>query len=45
MLDITFDVSVLDINKADIIYEAFNASISRLYKALTCLPFYHLKNR
>ena len=26
MLDIAFDVSVLDINKADIIYKAFNAS-------------------
>ena len=26
MLDITFDVSVLVINKADIIYQAFNAS-------------------
>jgi hypothetical protein len=26
MLDIAFDVSVLVINKADIIYQAFNAS-------------------
>ena len=26
MLDITFDVSVLVINKANIIYQAFNAS-------------------
>ena len=26
MLDISFDVSVLVINKADIIYQAFNAS-------------------
>jgi hypothetical protein len=26
MLDIAFDVSVLAINKADIIYQAFNAS-------------------
>jgi hypothetical protein len=26
MLDIAFDVSVLVINKADILYQAFNAS-------------------
>ena len=26
MFDITFDVSVLVINKADIIYQAYNAS-------------------